>query len=360
MTLATVDIEARRIPFVDEFPVSYGSDEYSEHVFVRLVTEAGTVGYGEGTALPWFTGETTAGMQEVINRWLQPRIEGRSVAKAEAAVEEFLDVFPNAPGATAAIELALLDIRAKNAGIPVREFLGPPVNDSVDIAYILPAIEPQKAAAEAKAAGDEGFRRFKVKATGNTQADAARINSVIKAIPSDGTVRIDANAGWENYSSAMNCIDEIDDLDVIEYFEQPVAPNNTADMKQLWDETGVPVFADESVHGPGDIERLGSESLIAGCCLKLAKSGSLRRMAEMASIGRRHGIDVTVISAFGSSLDAAANLQLIAATPNLSAACEIIPNLLREDPATEPLNVEPRMKIPEGPGLGIDLREGLF
>ena len=52
MRITELSIAKRRIRFNDAFPVSYESHSGTEHVFVRLTTEKGIRGYGEGTALP--------------------------------------------------------------------------------------------------------------------------------------------------------------------------------------------------------------------------------------------------------------------------------------------------------------------
>lgn len=360
MKISSVDVVGRRIPFAEAFPVSYGTDAVTEHVFVRLGTDDGTTGFGEGTALPWFTGETTDGMVAVIDRWLRPRIAGEPLDEAAVAVERFVDEFPGAAGAKSAVALALLDLRAKRSGVPVRELLGATVRETVPLASLVPGIEPERAEAEARRASEEGYRRFKVKATGDVETDVDRANAVLQAIPDDATARIDANTGWRNYQTAIGALDDIEPLAKVEYLEQPVAADRPRDNGKLWAETGVPVFADESVHGPGDVERLGAEGLVAGCHLKLAKTGSLTRLVEMAGIARRHDLDVTVVSAFGTSLDVAANLQLAAVTPNVSAACEFVPNLIDDDPATNPIAVEPTVPLPDGPGLGVELQDDLF
>lgn len=299
-------------------------------------------------------------MVEIIDRWLGPRITGEPLDEAVAAFEAFLQNFPAAAGAKSAVALALLDLRAKRAGVPVRELLGATVRETVPLVYPLPGIEPERAEIEVRQASEEGYRRLKVKATGEIEADIDRINTVLGTIPEDATARIDANTGWRTYQTARRVVDRIGSLAKIEYLEQPVAADRPNDLGKLWAETGIPVFADESVHGPGDIERLGAGGLVAGCHLKLAKSGSLVRLAEMARIARRHDIEVTVVSAFGTSLDVAANLQLAAVTPNLSAACELVPDLIEEDPTTDTITADPSISIPDGQGLGVELQDDLF
>lgn len=360
MRITGVDVVGRHIPFSETFPVSYGSDPNTEHVFVRLHTDGEHVGYGEGTALPWFTGEVTDGMVEVVDRWIVPRIEGESLDSATVAFEEFARTFPGAAGAKSAVDLALLDLRAKRAGVPARDLLGPTVRERVPLVAILPGIDADRAATEACETAEAGYRRFKVKATGDIAADVERVNAVLSAIPDDATARIDANTGWKNYPTAARAAAGIDALEKVEYFEQPVATDRPDDLRRLWEETGVPVFADEAVHGPADVERLGAAGQAAGCHLKLAKTGTLSGLVDIAHVARRHGMHVTVVSAFGTSLDVAANLQLAAVTPHLSLACELIPNLVVEDPTPTPIEVAPEVSLPDAPGLGVELTDELF
>lgn len=360
MTITSLDVVGERIPFTDSFPVSYEADRETEHVFVRLETEASGVGYGEGTALPWFTGETTESMVAVVERYLEPRVVGEPLESAEAAVRTVARSFPNAPGATAAVEMALLDLRGKSGGYPLSALFGPRVREAVPRTYIVPAIEPERAAQKAEGAADRGHRAFKVKADGDREGDAERINVVLEAIPDDATLRVDPNTAWVNAPTATNALALVDDVDRLEYLEQPVPPGRPGDLRAIWESTGVPVFADEAVHGPADVERLGADGAVAGCHLKLAKAGSLRDLGEMTRVAARHGLAVTVASAFGSSLDVAANLHVAAVADSLSRGCELCTDLIASDPVDEPLELGPEVAVPTGPGLGVSLDETLF
>jgi len=358
--IVSVDIAGRRIPFEDAFPVGHGVERNTHHVFARVETDEGVVGYGEGTSLPWFTGDLTDGLVEVAREWIRPRILEKEIDEAGMEVEALRERFPGAPGAFAAVELALLDLRGKELGTPLSTLLGDRSRNEIDVVKVLPAGDPDEIAAKASAWTDRGYRRLKVKADGNLERDVARINAVLAAIGEDATLRVDANTSWCQYANAKWVLDRIEHPDRLEYVEQPVKAQLPDHMNRLWMETGVPVYADESVYETGDIETFGRGSTVAGCHLKLAKSGSLRELYRMGRAARRHSMTVSIVSVFGTSLEATANLHLAAVTENLSLGCEICIDLLEEDIGSPALEEEPRVRIPTDPGIGVDLPDELF
>lgn len=358
MHITRADTVGVRVPFADDFPVNYGVEDVTHHVFVRIETDAGLTGYGEGTALPWFTGDVTAGIEEVARDWLLPEIVDRPIEEAFSELERFQETFPGAFAATAAVEIALLDLRAKRADVPLYELLGVKRREAVSVVNVLPALESDVTAERARAAVDEGYDRLKVKANGEIDTDVARINAVLRELPADGTLRVDANTAWGTYSTAARVIDQISDPERIEYLEQPVAKSRVDHMERLDEEFGIPIYADESVNDTADVERYGSQ--ISGCHLKLAKSGSLTELRTMAERARAHDADVSVVSAFGTSLEATANLHLATIVDNLSAGVEICTGLLGESHGSPALEQAPELTIPEAAGVGVELEDALF
>lgn len=360
MEITQVDVVGRDVPLADDFPVSYEDHLTTDHAFVRLHTDGDATGYGEGTALPWFTGETTDSMVAFVEDWVAPRIEGSTLGEAARELDEFGGEFPGNPGGKAAVELAVLDLQGKRADVPIRDLLGVTYRETIPCVYPVPGLPPERAREVTDEGLDAGYRRFKIKATGDVPADVARIDAVLERLPSNATARVDANTGWESYPKAKAAVDAIADASKIEYFEQPVAPDRPEDLRKLWEETGIPVYADEFVHDPTDVERIGREGFARGCHLKLAKTGSLRTMAHMSRTASQHGLNATAVSAFGTSLEASAILHLAAVVPSIPSACELDPALVADDPTDDRLVVGPETPVPEGPGIGVELDDELF
>lgn len=178
--IGSVDFRDQIIPTGDDFPVTYGDGVDSDHVFVRVGMDDGTVGYGEGTALPWFTGESAPDMAAVIERWLEPRIRGKTVVDALVAFDEFTELFPGNPGAKAAVEMALLDLRAKRLNVRMADLLGMPRRDSVPVDFTIPGVDPETTAEIAGQEHKNGFTHIKVKATGDIESDIARIDRSLR------------------------------------------------------------------------------------------------------------------------------------------------------------------------------------
>lgn len=363
--IASIEAVGREIDFADAFPTSYDDHGPTHHVFVRIDAD-NVVGYGEGSALKWFTGETSKTMESIVRDEFAPRLEKTSVEKALGEFRDLVRRLPGHPGAKAGVEMALLDLRAKQLGVPVRDLLGQVRRDAIPLSFASGALPAETVASNVVDAYEEGFRTFKIKVDGDIAGDVARINAVTRELAdrTDSTeafVRADANTGWHSYENAVSAIDQIERHPFIEYFEQPVATEAIGDLRALRTTRGVPVFADEAIHGVDEVRELTRGTpAISGFCAKLAKAGSLLDIVRMGDLAADAGLPVTLVSAFETSLGVAANLHIASVLPSLSSAAELGGNLIAEDPVDISIERQPETPVPEGPGLGVELDDSLF
>jgi L-alanine-DL-glutamate epimerase-like enolase superfamily enzyme len=363
--ITSIDVVSYEIPYADAFPTSYDEQSPTQHVFVRIRTGNKT-GYGEGSALKWFTGDTADTMAAIVRSEFVPAIEGESVPAALGACRDLADRLPGNPGASAGVEMALLDLRAKQLGVPVWELLGQHRRESIPLAFASGAIPAETVASNVVDAFESGFRTFKIKVTGDLDSSVARINAVTqelseRADPNEVFVRADANTGWESYELATRAIDRMERPAFMEYYEQPVAADAVGDLRSLRTVRGVPVFADEAIHDTTEVRDLTREpAAVSGFCAKLAKAGSLIEIVQMGELAADAGLPVTLVSAFETSLGVAANLHIASVLPTLSSAAELGANLIAEDPTDTSINRAPDTPVPEGPGLGAELDDALF
>lgn len=337
------------------FPTSYGEHLPTDHVFVEITDSTGMVGYGEGTALSFFTGETAASMQTMIEQKFAETLTGAEVREAIPRFREVGKTIQGNPGAKAGVEIALLDLYCKLRQIPFYELFGFKVREEVDTIYPIGATDPQQAAESASEGVKKGFKFFKLKAHGQVDEDLERITRVLEVMAPDCKVRVDANQGWENFEKASKIMARLDKEDQIEYVEQPVKRENLSDLKKLTKEFSTRIFADESCHTPKEAANLLTNEIVDGLCLKMAKAGGPAQIKLMADMAREFKTNVTMISAFGTTLDERVWICLAGVIPNLESALEIGTWMLEMDPITPRRGKTPVAKVSDDIGLGVTL-----
>jgi len=249
----------------------------ARNVLVTVILADGTTGYGESAPATYVTGET----QDSVVAALNAAIAAVSVTEATAAelLPRFAPHLATSPGGYSALTCALLDAEARAEGVPLYRKLypgaGPTSEPSWTTDLSLPILTPDEARVRAAQAASDGFRALKIKVgCGDPVEDEARVRAIAEAAPA-AKLRLDGNQGFTG-ESAVAFVDRLADLvHRIEMFEQPTKAGDDAAMGFVQRRIPIPVFADESVHHPEDVERLLGSLSCHGVVLKLAKSDPL-------------------------------------------------------------------------------------
>ena len=358
-TITDLQVWGLEIPLNVDFPTSYkhmvekNEVFITQHVFVRL--KAGDlIGWGEGTELTMFTGGTSRTQAEIVSSLFRPVILGLTLDQAFQAFRRIIMAHPHNPGAKLGLEMALYDLLSKKHGVPLYELLGRRMRDEVSLCHHIGALSAEQARQQAEQAIQAGFKNVKLKADGDMPNDLERIQSVLEVIPEDCRLRVDANQGWEDYRRAGEVLRELRWDRRLEYIEQPVKQDRPEDLRRLSDSYGFPIFADESVFTCREAMRLLEMKLVDGICIKVAKCGSIADGLLIAQMAALHNVPVTPVSAFATSLGALAELHMYAVIPFISSAVELCHYMI-DDPASPKLDYAPVLRIPESPGLNVEV-----
>jgi galactonate dehydratase len=133
-------------------------------ILVRVATDDGAVGWGEaivpkraqavvGAVADLAANFTGADAGRIEDLWQRARRDG------------FFRGGPVLATAAAAIEHALWDIKGKRYGLPVHEFLGGPVRETVPLYAWIGGDRPHDVVADARARIEQGFSAVKMNAT---------------------------------------------------------------------------------------------------------------------------------------------------------------------------------------------------
>ena len=142
MRITGVEIIPAKLPLLEPFVVSYGTFPDLATVLVRLETDGGLTGWGEGTPDPHVTGETFEGVAATL-RHLAPALLGRNPLDRSAAMRLLESRVAGAPTAKAALDIALHDLAGHLAGLPVWALLGGRAREALSISRVISLKSPE-------------------------------------------------------------------------------------------------------------------------------------------------------------------------------------------------------------------------
>jgi L-Ala-D/L-Glu epimerase len=211
------------------------------------------------------------------------------------------------------------------------------------------AIAPTSAELEQRVKDAAAYPILKIKL--GTDRDTEILRTVRQAAP-DKTLRVDANAAW----TAKHALDMVDVLvdHGVEFLEQPVPAQDVEGLRYVRERSKLPIIADESCVTSADIPRLLGG--VDGINIKLSKCGGLREALRMIATARSHGLLVMAGCMVETSLGitAAAHFAPLLDFADLDGAA-----LLRDDPYVGATIDGGVIRIPDAPGLGVEVREYL-
>lgn len=138
---------------------------------------------------------------------------------------------------------------------------------------------------------------------------AANDHAFLRAVcdADDRKLFLDANQGWSSVDQALDAI-EVAGAQRVVGVEQPFGKERWDLHRALKDACLVPVYGDESIQGPDDLER--APEAFGGVNLKLMKCGGLDVAERMAERARELGLKVMLGSMSESSLGCGAMATL--------------------------------------------------
>ena len=273
--MLTVDAHAFRLN--RPFTISRGS-RVAAHVLTVRVTDATATGWGECVPYARY-GETTGAVTEQI-AGLPPDLSCKTLPQLLG------------PGAARnAVDCALWDLAAKQAGRRVWELAGLGRPGPLLTAFTLSLDHPDEMQAEARRHAHRPLLKIKL----GTPDDMPRLEAVRRGAPR-ARIIVDANEGWtpEVYADLAPHLIRLG----VELVEQPLPVGQDDMLAEM--ARPLPVCADESCHDRGSLAGLkGKYDLVN---IKLDKAGGLTEALALRDAARAAGFGVMVGCMVGTSL----------------------------------------------------------
>lgn len=358
LTIAKVETRLLDVPLFRPHGFATYTATAQPILLVSVTLDGGVTGYGEGVVPggPWWGGESAETMKVIIDGHLAPIMEGRQVNELAGIMADFEKSVANMRFAKAACDIAMHDAWARALDIPVRDLLGGRVRDEIDVTWALGVLPLDEAVTEVEERIEQyGHKSFKLKmGSGDPAVDTARIAQLSQNLGGKVGLRIDVNARWDRIT-ALQHLPKLAEAGV-ELFEQPTPAHDLATLREITRRIGVPVMADESVCSPADALAVVREEAADVIAIKTTKLGGLQESKKTVAIAEAAGLACHGATSLEGPFGTAASIHFACATKGISFGSELFgPMLLKESYTTTDLEyVDGVVKLPEGPGLGLE------
>lgn len=352
MQIERVTVHQYDIPLHEPFVTALKPIPELERVLVEVETDAGVVGLGEGAPAYEVTGETQRSTAAVIEDVLAPLILGENPLDIERVRGRMWALVDGSPAAHAALEIALQDIRGKDADMPLYRLLGGHAEEpALEVPKVLSIKEPEEMADDAAAAVDAGYGQIKIKVGGDPETDIERVRAINDAVPADVSLKADANQGWDDAKTALAALSGL--AQWIDVIEQPVAKENVADLCELRRRVDIPVMPDESVESPSDASALVAQEAGDMYNIKLMKTGGISEAIRLDAVVDAAERPTQIGSMVEGHVGTAAGIHFALARENVIWN-EMVGPFMTETGIGDLTVDRPRIEV-DGPGLGVEL-----
>ena len=324
------------LPFHHPFTISKGTKTHQPTLVVEL-EHFGVKGYGEAPAITYYD-ITVEKMMEDLQR-KKIFVEKFAFTEPDRYWHYLHHLFPQNPFLVCALDIAAWDMFGKMKGLPLHQLWKGDISRNPITDYTIGIDTIDKMVDKMK---EKPWPIYKVKV--GTADDIA----IVKALRENtsATLRVDANAAWD-LETALRLIPALKDLGV-ELVEQPLAKDNWEGMKVLYQESPLPLFADEACVFEKDVEKCKDH--FHGINIKLTKCSGITPALRMVDKAKELGMKVMVGCMNESTIGSAAIAHML---PFIDYVDMDGPLLLKEDLATGITYDQGRISYSGEPGLGI-------
>ena len=339
------------------------------HVFVKVISDEHIYGIGEAYRVgpdaaviaviddfkSWLIGEDPFRIEHLWRiMYNGSRFPGGSIGYA----------------ALSGIEIALWDLKGRALGRPVYELIGGRCRDRVRVYRGIGGATPETLAAEARRAVDEGFTAVKMMPLPPDsektpwgvvlRGTARRMEAVRKAVGDAVDIGLDPHAQIFEPYKARELTEAVRPYRPM-FVEEPLRPENIPALAALRREVGVPIATGEMLYTKyafRDVLAAGAADILQP---DLLICGGLLEAKKIAAMAEAHYVKIAPHSPLGP-VSTAVSVHFAASTPNFL-ILEYQPDQSgpARDLVRKPLVLEDgHIRIPDQPGLGIELNEAAF
>ena len=302
------------------------SQQYYKHRTAHLVeieTDEGITGWGECFG----PGNIALANKYIVEKVIQPLIIGEDPINKEYIWHKVYNLLRDSGQkgmpiqALSGIDIALWDILAKKAKLPLYQLLGGKTNSKIPV-YGYGMMLQKKSVEElcelfkkeANQIKEKNFKAMKMKVGLGPKEDLKLVSAVREAIGDNFKLMVDANHAY-NKNDALYVGKGLDEMEIY-WFEEPVAPEDYDGYKELKEKLKTNIAG-----GEAEFTKYGWNQLIKNNCIDIAQPevcglGGITEYLKVSALAQSNFIPI-VNHVWGSALSVAVNLHLLTSLPDM-------------------------------------------
>ena len=302
------------------------SQQYYKHRTAHLVeieTDEGITGWGECFG----PGNIALANKYIVEKVIQPLIIGEDPINKEYIWHKVYNLLRDSGQkgmpiqALSGIDIALWDILAKKAKLPLYQLLGGKTNSKIPV-YGYGMMLQKKSVEElcelfkkeANQIKEKNFKAMKMKVGLGPKEDLKLVSAVREVIGNDFKLMVDANHAY-NRNDALYVGKGLDEMEIY-WFEEPVAPEDYDGYKELKEKLKTNIAG-----GEAEFTKYGWNQLIKNNCIDIAQPevcglGGITEYLKVSALAQSNFIPF-VNHVWGSALSVAVNLHLLTSLPDM-------------------------------------------
>ncbi len=335
----------RKEPFI----IATGSSNKAHNVIVKIATDEGM---GIGNACPnSVTEETPESIMNALNNFSNELV-GEDAEDILGINEKMNLLIEKNPSAKAGVDIALYDLQGKIKGKPVFEIFGKK-KDKMLTDMTIGIMDKKFTVTHAVEYKKQGFKALKIKIGLDKDEDVERVRAVREAVGEEMIIRVDANQGYD-VKTAIEVLNKIEPYN-IEQMEQPVKLGDLGGLKEVKDNSPIPITADEAVKTKEDALKIAQGKFADKINIKLMKCGGITKALEINRIAEEGGLETMIGCMSENKISISAALHFALSQKNVRYADLDSHFSLISDGTRSGFTFEDGFLIPmENPGFGVE------
>lgn len=313
---------------------------------VMVESDDGVVGYGEAFGLPHPMPATA-----LVNDVVAPALVGEDIGEPAQMTQVLYDYFfalgstrGAAMEALSGIDIALWDLKARAAGLPLCTLLG--ASPGPVSTYCSPVGFLEHPDDSAKAALDyleQGFTAIKIKIGRGAQTDASHVGAVRDAVGPAIPLYTDANCAYD-VPTAIQVAEALEPFD-LGWIEEPIPPDDLPGLREVRRHAPMPVAAGENEFYPAAFRRLIDSGAVDFVQPNITRAGGVSAVLEIGRMCADAGLKLAP-HGVGSCVSLASSLHACRAAKGFATyEANRLLNPLRDELGVHPWRMENGMLV---------------